>query len=90
MLLCHQAAQLSYIIGEQLKEAVEDADHKRALKDVSISTVKDKGKAAKAVEKKVHAAKKDQSIMEKKLTETEVKLGSIELKLVEAESLNLA
>lgn len=88
--MCHQAAQLSYIIGEQLKEAVEDADRKRALKDVSISTVKDKGKAAEAVEKKVHAAKKDQSIMEKKLTETEVKLGSIELKLAEAESLNLA
>lgn len=88
--MCHQPGQLSYIIGEQLKEAVEDADRKRALKDVSISTVKDKGKAAEAVEKKVHAAKKDQSIMEKKLTETEVKLGSIELKLAKAESLNLA
>lgn len=88
--MCHQDAQLSYIIGEQLKEAVEDADRKRALKDVSISTMKDKGKATEAVEKKVHAAKKDQSIMEKKLTETEVKLGSIELKLAEAESLNLA
>lgn len=41
-----------HVIEDQLKEAVEDADQERALKDVVIAIAKDNGKAAKATEKK--------------------------------------
>ena len=52
--------------------------------------MKEKVKVAKVVGKKVHAFEKARALAEKKLTEMEMKLGGIELKLAEAESLNLA
>ena len=33
------------MLEDWLKEAVEDADQKRALKDVAVATAKDNGKA---------------------------------------------
>ena len=48
LLLCYQAAQLAYVIDNRLKEAIEDADQEKALKDIVVATAKDKGKATKA------------------------------------------
>ena len=89
LLLCYQTAQLTHVINERLKETTEDAEREKALKDIVIATIKEKGKAAEAIEKKAQFAEKARLVVEKKLTELEVKLGGTELKLVEAESLNL-
>ena len=51
-LLCYQTAQLAYVIDERLKEAAEDADQEKALKDVVVATAKDKGKVAAIAEKR--------------------------------------
>ena len=51
---------------------------------------KEKGKAAEVAIKKAQSVEKAQLVAEKRLTEMEVKLGGTELKLVKAESLNLA
>ena len=77
-------------MDDRLKEATEDADREKALIDVAVATVKEKGKVAEAVEKKAHAFEKARALTEKRLTEMEVKLGGTELKLTEAKSLNLA
>lgn len=55
-----------------------------------MATVKEKAKAAEVIEKKAQLSKKARTLAEKRLTELEVKLGKTKLKLVEAESLNLA
>ena len=52
LLLYYRAAQLVHVIEDQLKEAVEDTDQERALKDVVVATAKDNGKAAKATKKR--------------------------------------
>lgn len=90
LLLHHQATQLTHILDERLKEFAEDAEREKALKDVAAAMVKEKDKAAKAVEKKAQSAKKAQVVVEKKLAETESKLGGMELKLAKVERVNLA
>lgn len=55
-LLYYQVAQLAYVVEDRLKEATEDADRERALKDVVVATVKDKGKAVEATEKRAQAS----------------------------------
>lgn len=60
------------------------------LKNVANGTTKEKGKAVKAAEKKAQSLEKAWSLVKKKLVNTEARLGGIELKLTEAESLNLA
>ena len=77
-------------MDDRLKEAAEDADREKALKDVAVAIMKEKGKAAEAVEKKAHALEKAKALAEKRLMGMKVKLGGTELKLAEAESLNLA
>lgn len=52
LLLYYRAAQLVHVIEDQLKEAAEDTDQERALKDVVVAIAKDNGKAAKAIEKR--------------------------------------
>ena len=89
LLLCYQTAQLTHVINERLKETTEDAEREKALKDIAIATTKEKGKAIEAIEKKAQFAEKARLVVEKKLIELEVKLGGTELKLVDAESLNL-
>ena len=42
-------------MDDRLKEAAEDAEREKAFKDVVVATVKEKGKAVEAVEKKAHA-----------------------------------
>ena len=43
---------MTHILGERLTELVEDAEREKALKDVANDNVKEKNKAAEAVEKK--------------------------------------
>lgn len=88
--MCYQAAQLAYVINERLKETTEDAEKEKALEGVSISTAKDKSKAVVAAKKKAQEFEKAQALGEKRLMELDVKLRGTELKLAEAESLNLA
>jgi len=57
-LLCYQAAQLTYVIEERLKETAKDAKREKALKDVAVATTKKKGKAAEAIEKKAQYVEK--------------------------------
>lgn len=52
LLLRHQVAQLTYVIDERLKEATEDTEQERALKDVAVTTVEERGKAAEDFEKR--------------------------------------
>lgn len=78
---------MAYVIKDRLKKAVKYADREKALKDVVVAIAKDKGKVAK---KRAQASKKARILAEQKLTELDVKLGGTELKLAEAESLNLA
>ena len=89
-LLRYQVAQLTHIIDKKLSETTEDTKREKALKDVAIAMAKEKGKVVEAVEKKAQSSKKARLVVEKKLTEIEVKLKGMELKLAEAESLNLA
>ena len=75
---------MAYIIEDRLKDAIEEADRERALKEVAEATVRDKGKAAEDAEERA------QALVEQKMMETDVKLGGTELKLAKAKSLNLA
>ena len=43
---------MTYILGERLKELVEDAEREKALKDVANANVKEKGKATEVAVKK--------------------------------------
>lgn len=79
-----------HVIEDRLKDAAMDADREKALKDVVVATAKDKGKAAKATEKRVQASEKAWMLAKQKLTKMDIKLGGTELKLVEVKSLNLA
>ena len=82
--------QLTHILDKRLKELAEDAEREKALKDVAAAMAKEKGKDAETVEKKAQSTEKALLVAEKKLIKVEVKLRSTGLKLVEAESLNLA
>ena len=73
-----------------MKEIAKDVEQEKALKDVVIATMKEKGKTTEAVEKKAQSMEKARLVTKTKLTEMEVKLGDTELKLAKAESLNLA
>ena len=46
---------MTHLIDGRLKEAIEDAEHEKALKDVVETTMKDQ---KKTVEKKAQASKK--------------------------------
>ena len=56
--MCCQAAQLTYVLDERMKELVEDAEKEKALKDVAVDTAKEKVKATEVVEKELKVAKK--------------------------------
>lgn len=50
--------QLTHFIDRRLKEATEDAEREKALKDVVEAKAKDPKKAIEAAEKKVQASEK--------------------------------
>ena len=81
---------MAYMMEDRLKDAIEEADKERALKDVVEATVKKKDKAVENAEERTRAAKRAQALADQKVVETEVKLGGTKLKLAKAESLNLA
>ena len=81
--------QLAHIIDGCLKELTEDANWEEALKEVVATTVKETMKATEVIEKKAAAFEKARALAEKRSIKLEMKLGGIELKLAEAESLNL-
>ena len=89
-LLCYHAAQLACVIDERLKEATENANQEKALKDVVVATIKDKGKVATVAENRAQKTEKARVLAKQKLTKMDIKLGRTKLKLVEVESLNLA
>ena len=86
--MLYQAAQLTHIVDERMKELSKDAEQEKALKDVAKVMVKEKVKAAETAEKKTIMAEKARASAESKFAELEVQLGGTELKLVEAQSLN--
>jgi len=81
---------LTHILDERLKELAVDAEWEKSLKDVATATVKEKGEAIEAVEKKAQSSEKSWSVAERKFAKVEDKMGGVELKLAEVVSLNLA
>ena len=71
-----------------MKELVEDAEREKALKDVATATTKEKGKAAKAKERRAQSSEKAWLVAERKLVEAEDRLRGVELKLAEANNLD--
>ena len=78
------------MLSERMGELAEEAERERALKDVTDATARDKGKAAEVAKKKAQSSKKARLLAEKRSAEVETKLWETELKLAQAESLNLA
>ena len=74
MLLTCQAAQLTHILDERVKELAS----------------KERAKIAATMEKKATASDKAKALAKKRLANFEAKVGETELKLAEAESLNTA
>ena len=60
------------------------------MKDVAVATEKDKDKAAEDAERKAQETERAWALAEQSLVEMGEKLGGMELKLAEVESLNLA
>ena len=85
-----QDAQLTHILEGRVRELAKDAGREKALKDVVVSTSKEKAKAIVTTKKKAAASKKARVLMEKKFLELKVKLGETELKLAKVASLNMA
>ena len=81
---------MTHILGQRLKELVEDADREKALKDVANATTKEKHKVVKAAEKKAQSSEKARLLAEEKVAKVEGRPDGVELKLAEADSLNLA
>ena len=77
------------MVEDRLKEAAKDADRERALKDETMATTKNKDKATKDAERKEWEVERARALAEQSLAKTGKKLQGMELKLVEAESLNL-
>ena len=76
------------MMEDRLKDAAEEADKERALKEVAEATVKDKEKVMENVEEQIRAAEKAWTFTEQRVEELEVKLRGMELKLAKVESLN--
>lgn len=53
----------------------EDADRGKTLKDVAVATIKDKGKAAEAAEKRAQESDRARVLAKQKLTKMDIKLG---------------
>ena len=76
------------MMEDRLKDATEEADKERALKEVAEATVKDKEKVMENVEEQIRAVEKAWTLTEQRVEELEVKLRGMELKLAKVESLN--
>lgn len=72
-----------------MKEAAEEVNKEKALKDVAVGTANDKSETAAIAKRKAKDFEKAWALAEKRLTELDVKLSNIKLKLAKVESLNL-
>ena len=55
---------MAYIIKDQLKEAIKEADREKALKEAAEVTVKDKGKAVEDAKERAKVVKKARALAE--------------------------
>ena len=70
--MLYQAAQLTHIVDERMKELSKDAEQEKALKDVAKVMVKEKVKAAETAEKKAIMAEKARASAESKSAKLKV------------------
>lgn len=77
---------MTCVIDERLKEAAEETEWKKALKDVAIATAEKRGRAAEVSEWKAQAVEKARLTAESKLTDMGDKLGKTKIKLAKADS----
>ena len=84
-----QAAQLTHILNERVKDLSEEVDWEKAGREEAVKTAKDKTKAADAVEKRVAAVEKSRVSAEKRSAELVSKQNETDLKLAKAASLNV-
>ena len=89
LLSFNQAAQLAYILNDQLKEFSEEVVWEKVGKDAATKTAKDKIKAADAVKKRAAATEKALALAKKRLAELTTRQNEIDLKLAEVASLNV-
>lgn len=80
---------MAYMVEDRLKEAAKDANREKALKDETMATTKNKDKATEDAERKEWEVERARALAEQSLAKTGKKLQGMELKLVEAKSLNL-
>ena len=70
-LLPCQAAQLAYMMENQLRGAVKEADKEKALKEVAEATAKERGTAVENAEEWARTAERAQALAEQKIVGAE-------------------
>ena len=83
-----QAAQLAHILAGRTRDLVEEVDREKGARESAAKTAKEKLKAAESAEKKAAAVEKNRALAEKRCAELLAKQNEIDVKLVEAISLN--
>ena len=73
---------------DRLKSAAEEANKKKALKEVVEVTVREKSTVVENAKKRVRVAERAQALVEQNLAEVIAKLKEVKLRLAGAESLN--
>ena len=81
---------MAHILDGRVKELSEDAYREKATRETAVKTAKEKIKAANTVEKKAATAEKARALAKKRSVELLAKQNEVDLKLVEAISLNIA
>ena len=84
-----QAAQLTHILNERVKDLSEEVDWEKAGREEAVKTAKEKTKTAEAAEKRAAVAEKSQVSAEKRSAELVTKQNEMDLKLAKAASLNV-
>ena len=75
---------------DRLKSAAEEADKKKALKEVVEVTVREKSTVVENAKNRARVAERAQALVEQNLAEVTAKLKEVKLRLSGAESLNSA
>ena len=81
---------MAYMMEDQLKNAAEEANKEKALKEVVEATAREKTTATKNAEERARVAERALILAEQRVVEMETKLKEMELRLVEAESITSA
>lgn len=75
------------MVEGRLKDAQEEADKEKALKQVAEASLKEKTFRLNIMERRATMAEKGLELVEQKVTKASVKLGETELQLAETASL---